>query len=85
VVALVREAIIPAYRQLPGCLGLGLLRIEGTGSYLATQDWESRETYKAALSMKFYVAWWAAYQPALARWNELVTLEDGWEAVDLLP
>ena len=85
VVALVLEAIIPAYRQLPGCLGLGLLRIEGTRSFLATQHWESRAAYEIALSAKSYEVWWTAYQPALVRWNEHMTLEDGWEAVDLLP
>ena len=32
---LVRTHIIPHYNTLPGCLGLGLLRIRGTRSYLA--------------------------------------------------
>ncbi len=42
VAALVQGAILPAYRKLSGCLGIGLLRIEGTSSYLATQYWQSR-------------------------------------------
>jgi hypothetical protein len=49
-VALVREAIAPAYAQLSGCQGIGLLRIEGTQSYLATQHWQSRAARDAAIS-----------------------------------
>ena len=42
-VELVREEIEPHYKKLQGCLSLGLLRIEGTRSYLALQYWgESR-------------------------------------------
>jgi quinol monooxygenase YgiN len=84
VTALVREAIIPAYLKLPGCLGLGLLRIEGTQSYLATQSWESRTAYDAALSSETYSNWWSAYLPALERWDAMMTFEDEWETVDVL-
>ncbi len=84
VVALVREAIIPAYNKLPGCLGLGLLRIEGTQSYLAIQHWESRAAYDAAISSEAYSAWWSAYLPTLEKWDEMMTFEDEWETVDIL-
>jgi quinol monooxygenase YgiN len=84
VVALVREAILPAYRRLPGCLGLGLLRIEGTRSYLATQRWESRAAYDAAPSSETYSEWWSAYLPTLAKWDEMMTFEEEWETVDVL-
>jgi quinol monooxygenase YgiN len=63
VVTLVRQAIIPAYGKIPGCLGLGLLRIEGTQSYLATQHWESHSAYEAAISSEAYSIWWSAYLP----------------------
>lgn len=36
-IRLVREEIVPHFERLPGCLGLGLLRIAGTRSYLALQ------------------------------------------------
>lgn len=84
VVALVREAIIPAYKKLPGCLGLGLLRIEGTQSYLATQYWESRAAYDAAISSEAYSTWWSAYLPTLEKWDEKMIFEDEWETVDIL-
>ena len=84
VVALVRQDILPAYNKLPGCLGLGLLRIVGTQSYLATQHWESRVAYDAALSSESYSAWWSAYLPALEKWDGMMTFEDEWETVDVL-
>lgn len=84
VVQLVREAIIPAYEQLPGCTRLGLLRIEGTRSYLATQHWESRAAYDEALGSAAYASWLEAYQPALARWHALMAFEDEWETESVL-
>ncbi len=83
-VALVRDEIIPAYKKLPGCLGLGLLRIEGTKSYFATQHWEDRAAYNAAISSETYSDWWSAYLPALAQWDEMMEYEDGWETIDML-
>ena len=84
VVALVRDAIVPAYRQLPGCLKIGLLRIVGTNAYLATQHWHSRVAYEAALAAPEYAQWRAAYEPALARWHALMTLAEAWETEELL-
>ena len=84
VVALVRDAIVPAYRQLPGCLKIGLLRITGTNAYLATQHWESRAAYEAAFAAPEYAQWRAAYEPALGHWHTLMTFEDEWETEDLL-
>ena len=84
IVELVRGAILPAYRKLPGCLGIGLLRIEGTPSYLATQVWESRAARDAAISAETYSQWWSAYLPTLEQWDEMMIFEDEWEAVDVL-
>jgi hypothetical protein len=84
VTALVREAILPAYKKLPGCLGLGLLRIEGTRSYLATQYWESRTAFEAATTAESYTIWWSAYLPVLEKWDEMMEFEDEWETVDIL-
>lgn len=84
VVQLVRDAIVPAYERLPGCLKLGLLRVEGTRSYLATQHWQSRAARAEALAAPAYAEWLAAYEPALARWHELMEFEEEWESEDLL-
>ena len=82
--ALVQNEIIPAYAQLPGCIRLGLLRIRGTRSYLATQHWESREARDAAVSAESYQDWFAAYEPTLTRWDEIMVFEDEWETEDVL-
>jgi hypothetical protein len=83
-IALVRAAIAPHYRLLAGCHGIGLLRIEGSRCYLATQTWDSRAARDAALAAPGYAAWWAEYQPALAQWDVLMDFEDEWETLDLL-
>jgi hypothetical protein len=82
--ALVRNEIEPHYQQLLGCLGIGLLHILGTHSYLALQYWESRDAWQAAISADDYPAWLEAYQPALERWGQLMVFEDEWETEDLL-
>ena len=84
VVALVRESILPHYRKLPGCLKLGLLRIAGTNSYLATQHWRSKAIREAVLASSAYAEWFAAYEPALERWFELMTFEEEWETEEIL-
>lgn len=84
-VALVREAILPAYNRLAGCFGIGLLRIEGSHSYLATQYWESRAARDSAVSSESYAKWWSDYLPVLARWDEMMTFEDEWETEELIP
>ena len=81
---LVRRHIIPHYDRMPGCLGLGLLRIRGTRSYLALQYWESREIRQSALSSDSYSAWLADYGPTLERWNDMMEFEDEWETEDAL-
>ena len=81
---LVREDVAPHYGRLPGCLGLGLLRIRGTRSYLALQYWESREAWKSATSSDSYSEWLDAYEPSLERWNIIMEFEDEWETEDAL-
>jgi quinol monooxygenase YgiN len=84
VLALIREAIIPAYTKLPGCLKLGLHRIEGTNSYLTTQHWESRAVYKEVMASPEYAKWREAYQLTLERWHIMMKFEDEWETEDVL-
>ena len=81
---LAREQIVPHYNRLPGCLGLGLLRIRGTRSYLALQHWESREAWRSATSSDSYSDWLDAYRPTLERWNDMMEFEDEWETEDIL-
>jgi quinol monooxygenase YgiN len=83
-VSLVQSAIIPHYRLLPGCKRLGLLRIPGTRSYLATQHWQDREAYEQALASASYPAWLAAYAPALEQWHQLMALKAEWETETIL-
>lgn len=59
---LIRERVLPAYTKLPGCLGLGLQRIEATRSYLAIQYWESKAAREAAISSQAYPEWFSAYK-----------------------
>ncbi|MDQ5852487.1 MAG: antibiotic biosynthesis monooxygenase [Chloroflexota bacterium] len=84
VVQLVRAAIIPAYARLPGCIKLGLLHVDGTRSYLATQYWESRAARAEVLGSPAYASWLEAYQPALERWHAIMELEEEWETEDVL-
>lgn len=84
VVELVRTAIIPHYQQLPGCLKLGLLQIDGTHSYLATQHWQSKAIRQEVLASPAYARWLTDYEPILERWFALMDFEAEWEAEDRL-
>ena len=83
-VKLVREEIAPHYKKLPGCQGLGLLRIEGAQSYLTLQFWQSREHWHATTNSDYYHTWHQEYVPILNRWNEIMEFEEEWEVEDLL-
>ncbi|MEM7126075.1 MAG: antibiotic biosynthesis monooxygenase [Chloroflexota bacterium] len=82
-VTLIREGIVPMYAKLPGCRKIGLLRIDGTCSYLATQHWESRDSYDTVTSSSFYQEWFKIYEPALKRWDDLMSLEEEWESEEI--
>ena len=83
-VELVREEIVPHFKKLPGCPGLGLLRILGTRSYLALQYWESRERWRETTGSDYYRTWYREYLPILDRWDEIIAFEEEWDAEDLL-
>jgi quinol monooxygenase YgiN len=84
-VNLVREEIIPHYEKLPGCLRLGLLRIDDTRSYLALQHWENRDSWHTTTNTDYYKSWYEAYEPTLKRWDGIMTFEEEWDSQDLLP
>jgi hypothetical protein len=81
---LVRNEIIPHYAQLGESVRLGLQRIGDTSSYLALQHWPSRAAWEITTSSDFYRSWLDAYGPILARWDQLMELEDAWEAEVIL-
>ncbi len=83
VVELVRNDIAPHYRTLDPRVQLGL-EAHGDGSVLAIQRWPSRDVLDQAMTGRRFQEWWAAYQPVLAAWDELVELDGEWETQDLL-
>ena len=83
-VDLVRNEIAPHYAKLEGGVRLGLHRIRDTPSCLALQYWPSRAAWETTTSSTFYQAWLEEYEPILVRWDELMELEDEWEAEVLL-
>jgi hypothetical protein len=83
-VDLVRNEIAPHYATLAGSVRLGLQRISGSQSYLALQHWPSRAIWERTTTSASYQAWFAAYEPILARWDQLMAFEDGWEAEEIL-
>ena len=83
-VQLVREEIVPHFKTLHGCLGLGLRRIEGTRSYLALQYWESKESWRETTGSEYYRTWYEEYLPVLDRWDQIMAFEQEWDAEELL-
>jgi quinol monooxygenase YgiN len=83
-VALVRNEIALHYAKLSGSVRLGLQRIGDSRSYLALQHWPSRAVWERTTTAASYQAWFAAYEPILARWDQLMEFENGWEAEEIL-
>lgn len=46
-IAMVRDEVLPAVSQMPGCLGLSMMVDRGTGHGVVTTSWESQETMRA--------------------------------------
>lgn len=83
-VSFFREEVAPAYRSLPGCLGAGLERVEGSDSFIASQHWRDEETAARSLETPEGIAWYAANHAILHRWMEMLTLEEEWAATELV-
>ncbi|MEJ5915128.1 hypothetical protein [Pseudokineococcus sp. 1T1Z-3] len=79
----VEEAVVPHYRDLSDDVELGLEAADDR-TIIAVQRWPSRAARDAAMSGPRFEAWWQAYLPVLARWDELVSLVDEWETEVLL-
>ena len=82
--SLVRDDIAPAYHQIEGCLGMGLERIEGTNSYLATQHWVSEDAATHALETHESTEWYATNRIMLHRWMAMLSLEEEWATTELV-
>jgi heme-degrading monooxygenase HmoA len=82
-VAHVREAIIPAYKEQPGCLQLELLRMSQPSSYLAVTHWTDRASFEAWAG-DGGEAWRTRHRATLERWLELMAFEAEWDAEDIV-
>lgn len=77
--ALVHDRLIPAYRQVPGCLRQHLFRVGGSRSYVALTFWESKaaaDTWAGDGGQ----AWRTAHRDTLARWLELMSFREELDA-----
>ena len=78
----VNDQLAPAWRKIPGCLSLNLLRVRGQQSYLAVVYWETKEacdSWSGAAGQ----AWRDEHRAVLERWLDLTSYQDETEA-DLL-
>jgi hypothetical protein len=80
--AFVNDSLIPAWRQIPGCLSLNLLRVRDGGSYLAVTYWQSKDACDT-WSGSGGQSWRDENRAVLARWLELMAFQDEMDA-DLL-
>jgi heme-degrading monooxygenase HmoA len=82
-VAHVRDAIIPAYKEQAGCLDLELLRMSDTASYLAITHWDARASFEAWAGPAGQ-AWRDRHRGTLERWLELMAFQAEWDAEELV-
>ena len=82
-VAHVRDAIIPAYKEQPGCLQLELLRMSDLHVYLAITHWADRAAFEAWAGAGGE-AWRDRHRETLTRWLALMTFEAEWDAEDIV-
>lgn len=77
--ALVSERMIPAYREVPGCLRQHLFRAGDPPSYVALTFWEGRAAADA-WSGAAGQAWRDKHGATLARWLELMSFREELDA-----
>jgi heme-degrading monooxygenase HmoA len=76
--ALVRDRIVPAYKQQTGCNRLELLHIPDTRSYLAVTHWADRAAFDAWAGPDGQ-DWRDEYRGTLERWLDLMLFQDEWD------
>lgn len=80
---LVRDGIIPAYKEQRGCMELELLRVVEPPSYLAISRWESRDAYNHWAGDEGQ-PWRERHRATLERWIEIMVFQEEWETESLL-
>lgn len=78
----VNDQLAPAWRKIPGCLSLNLLRVRGEPSYLAVTYWETKDAYDA-WGASAGQSWRDEHRAVLESWLTLMAYQDEMEA-DLL-
>jgi hypothetical protein len=78
----VRERLIPAYQEQPGCLELELLRTSDSGSYLAITHWDTRASFEAWAGPGGE-SWRKRYAGVLERWLEMMAFQAEWDAEEI--
>ena len=78
----VRERLIPAYREQPGCLDLELLRTSDSRSYLAITHWDTRASFDAWAGAGG-ASWRARYADILERWLAMMAFQAEWDAEEV--
>lgn len=74
--------LAPAWRKIPGCLSLNLLRVRDQPSYLAVTYWETKAACDAWGGTAGQ-SWRDEHRAVLERWLDLMSYQDEIEA-DLL-
>ena len=77
--ALVGDRLIPAYKQVPGCLRQHIFRTGGPRSYVALTFWDS-EASADAWAGAAGEAWRNEHRDTLARWLELMSFREEFDA-----
>jgi heme-degrading monooxygenase HmoA len=77
--ALVTEHLIPAYKNVPGCLRQHLFRAGGPRSYVALTFWDSKASADAWAGDGGQ-AWRDEHRDTLARWLELMSFREELDA-----
>ena len=83
VAALVRDLIVPHYRELSEDVRLGLEVIDAS-RVLAIQRWPDRATLDRTMRGARFDRWWRDYAPILAEWDAALELEEEWEGEELI-
>lgn len=78
----VNENIVLAWRKIPGCLSLNLLRVHDGVSYLAVTYWRSKTDFESWTGPDGQ-PWRDEHRAILERWLEYMAFQDEMDA-DLL-
>ena len=78
----VRDSLIPAYQEQPGCLQLELLRMSEPRSYLAVTHWDARASFEAWAGPTGQ-SWRDKHRALLERWLELMAFQAEWDAEEV--